>query len=153
VCKSEFFPDSQNPVNCALVRRFTQNYFDSTFDADLKYGCALAWMLFVPAAAPNWMFENVELCLKYRSARQSELEHNCNRNWGGAGSSMVTEKCRPVNKWLTYEDFTGGSEAVKCGLSLSIRLKGTKNEFDRSKADGRLKVPPNYSYEYPPDPL
>jgi hypothetical protein len=91
--------------------------------------------------------------LKYRSARQSELEHNCNRNRGGAGSSMVTEKFHSVNKWLTYEDFTGGSEAVMCDLSWSIRLKSTKNEFDRSKADERLKVPPNYFYEYPPDSL
>jgi hypothetical protein len=54
---------------------------------------------------------------------------------------------------LTYEDFTGGSEAVMCDLSWSIRLKSTKNEFDRSKADERLKVPPNYFYEYPPDSL
>jgi hypothetical protein len=149
-CKSDFYPSSSNPVNCAPVGNFTRKYYDSTYNIDNyyksnDYGCAMAWMLYVPASVPDWMFQNVEICLKYRSMKESA--YNCNKNF--MNNQSTREKCRPPNKWLTYEDFTGFGNNKICDLSWSIRLIPNNNPFDRSKADERLKVPPNFNYEYP----
>jgi hypothetical protein len=154
-CQSDFYPSSSNPVNCAPVGNFTAKYYDRTYNVYNNnnhlndYGCAMAWMLYVPAAVPDWMFKNVEICLKYRS--MSDSIYNCNKNFRTHES--VREKCRPPNKWLTYEDFTGYGKDKICDLSWGIRLIQKSNPFDRSKADERLKVPPNFNQEYPKTPF